>query len=57
MLKSKMQICLQVGGKCSEELENWECREKLAKIFLKQSPDLSYTVAGKVSLYKTPSFL
>lgn len=57
MLKSKMQICLQVGGKCSEELEKWECRVKLAKIFLKQSPDLCYTVAGKVSLYKTPSFL
>jgi len=34
MLRAKMQICLQVGGKFSEELEKGECCEKLAKVLL-----------------------
>ena len=51
ILRTKMQIGLQVGGKSSTELEKGKCCENLAEIFLKKSPDLCYTVAGKVSLY------
>lgn len=38
MLRAKMRICLQVGGKFSEELEKGECCENWRKYFCNYRP-------------------